>query len=254
MSARIAGAFDLTGRVAIVTGGTRGLGEETASWYAEAGADVVVVGRDLATADEVAARLPKPGRGYGCDVADESAVSGLTDWAVGEFGRIDILVNSAGVNVRGEIGELTLEEFEYVQRVNVTGTWLMCRAVAPVMLEAGYGRIINLGSINSVIGMPGRSAYGTSKGAVLQLTRTLAIEWASRGIAVNAVLPGPFKTDMNTALLEDPVKYEEFVSSIPVGRFAETPEIGPLMLLLAAEASGFITGAGFAIDGGWTAR
>ena len=141
-----------------------------------------------------------------------------------------------------------------MQRVNVTGTWLACREVVPVMKRNGYGRIINIASMLAVVAIPERTPYATSKGAVLQMTRALAIELARDKITVNAIMPGPFATEMNLPLTQDPEKYAAFIARIPMGRWGELHEIGGLALYLASPASSYVTGAGFAIDGGWVAQ
>jgi NAD(P)-dependent dehydrogenase (short-subunit alcohol dehydrogenase family) len=248
-------AFDLTGRVAIVTGGTRGLGNAAAEWLSAAGAIVAVAGRSRAVATEAARALPNPAVGFECDVAEEWAVSALVDSVLDEFDRIDILVNSAGVNLRGSATTMPLAEFEEVQRVNTAGTWLMCREVAGHMIDEGRGgRIINFASMLSEVGMAGRSSYSASKGAVMGMTRSLALEWAPHRITVNAVIPGPFATDMNAAVIENRAVHDEFVATIPLGRFGDPAELGPVVLFLASDASSFVTGTGFAVDGGWTAQ
>ena len=250
--------FKLKDRVALVTGGNRGLGKAIAQALAEAGARVALTSRDLnraqTAAREINAATGQRCQGYACDVTNPQQVEAVVSQVVDDFGGLDILVNNAGINIRGAIDQLSLEEFEQVQATNVTGVWLMCRAVAPHLKARGYGRVINMGSMLSVVSMPERTPYATSKGAVLQMTRTLALEWASLGITVNAILPGPFGTEMNTPLLNDPEKYQAFVNQIPMGRWGELDEIGGLAVFLASEAASFVTGAGILIDGGWAAK
>jgi NAD(P)-dependent dehydrogenase (short-subunit alcohol dehydrogenase family) len=250
--------FRMNGRVALITGGNRGLGKAMAKALAEAGANVVVTSRsaDEATsiAEQLASQYGKVCRGYACDVTEPADITALVANVIAEFGKIDALVNNAGINIRGPIETLSLEEFRKVQDTNVTGMWMLCREVAPHMKASRYGRVINVGSMLSVVAMPDRTLYATSKGAVLQFTRALALEWAPWNITVNAMLPGPFSTEMNRPLLEDPEEYQKFVSQIPLGRWGELEEIGGLALFLASDASSFITGTGIVIDGGWTAR
>jgi NAD(P)-dependent dehydrogenase (short-subunit alcohol dehydrogenase family) len=251
-------SFKLNNRVALITGGNRGLGKAIARALAEAGGRIALTSRDAAraqaTAAKIAADTGQTCRGYACDVTDPQTVETIVSQVVDDFGQIDILVNNAGINIRGEIDTLSLEEFKTVQETNVTGVWLMCRAVAPHFKTQRYGRVINMGSILSLVSMPDRTPYSTSKGAVLQMTRTLALEWAPFNITVNAILPGPFGTDMNQTLLDDPEKYQAFVSRIPLGRWGELDEIGGLAVFLASDASSFVTGAGILIDGGWAAQ
>jgi len=250
--------FRLNGKVALVTGGTKGLGKAMAEGLAAAGAQVAVISRHGDEAAAIAAELQAANRtpcaGYACDITQPDQVDALVARALAEFGQIDILINNAGINLRGAIDELTLDEFLQVQAINVTAPWLMCRAVAPHMKSRRYGRVINMGSTLSIIALANRTPYATSKGAILQMTRALALEWAPYNITVNAMLPGPFATEMNLPLKQDPAVYAEFVARIPLGRWAELEEIQGLAVFLASDASSFVTGAGITIDGGWTAH
>ena len=232
--------FKLNGKVAIVTGGTKGLGRAMAEGLAEAGAQVAVVSRHQSEAATVAQSLEKAtgrsSRGYSCDVTEPDQVTSLIAQTLQDFGQIDILINNAGINIRGPIDQLSLDEFLNVQAINVTGPWLMCRAVASHLKERRYGRVINIGSVLSSIAMADRTPYCSSKGAILQMTRALAMEWAPYGITVNAMLPGPFATEMNLPITEDPQAFQAFMDKIPLGRWGELDEIKGLAVFLASDA------------------
>ena len=246
----------LDGRVALVTGGTKGLGKSMAEGLAEAGAAVAIVSRHADQAAEVAlgitAATGQAAKGYGCDVTVPEQVEALVADVLADFGQVDILINNAGINIRGAIDALTLEEFLEVQTINVTGPWLLTRALAGHFKERRYGRVINIGSTLSIIAIANRTPYATSKGAILQMTRALALEWAPYGITVNCMMPGPFGTEMNTPIKNDPAQYEQFIAKIPLGRWGELEEIQGLAVFLASDASSFVTGAAITIDGGWT--
>jgi NAD(P)-dependent dehydrogenase (short-subunit alcohol dehydrogenase family) len=250
--------FRLEGRSALVTGGTRGLGRVMAEALAETGASVCITSRSIdaarTAANEIAAASGARVEGIEAEVATADGVNRLADVAHREFGRVDILVNNAGVNIRGTVGELSESDWDTVLDTNLKGVFLLSRAFGPAMCERRWGRVINLSSMLASIGLPGRAPYAASKAGVVGLTRVLALEWAASGVTVNAICPGPFATDMNRQLLNDPEKYAAFVQKLPVGRWGELHEIKGIVVFLASEASSFVTGAALAIDGGWTAQ
>ena len=249
--------FQLTGRCAVVTGGSKGLGLAMAAGLASAGADVVVVARNADEATGAAERLAGEygvrAIGHAADVRKENEAEEIMARAVREFGKVDILINSAGINIRGPIADLSLEDFEKVMSTNVTGTWLCCRAAVPVMRRNRWGRIINISSALGLVGFPGRTPYTASKGAVLQMTRTLALECAEDGITANSICPGPFLTDMNTAIA-DTDDGKRIVGVTALKRWARLEEIQGAALFLASDASSYVTGSALTVDGGWTAQ
>ncbi len=250
--------FRLDGRRALITGGAKGLGRVMAQAFAEAGADVAIVSRTLAdceaAAQDIAQATERKIFAAAADTTKESDLRALKQNLDENFGTIDILVNNAGINIRGNIDDLSEADFNAVMATNVTGPFLCAKVFGPSMCERQWGRMINLGSILSVISMPGRTPYASSKAAILGFTRTLALEWAGKGVTVNAICPGPFATDMNLQLLNDPEKYNAFVQKIPVGRWGDLHEIAGPALFLASDASSYVTGTTLFVDGGWTAQ
>lgn len=250
--------FDLTGRSAIITGGSKGLGAAMAAGLASAGADVMLVSRNAeqgqAVADEIARDLGHRAVACQADVSSESAAQQMAERAIEEFGKIDILINNAGINIRGPINELTFEEFQQVQRTNVDGVWLCARAVLPHMKKARYGRIINVASTLGVVGLTNRTPYTSSKGAVVQMTRALGLELAPFNITCNAICPGPFLTPMNETIADDEHTKKFIVGAVALQRWGELKEIQGAAILLASDASSFMTGSLLTVDGGWTAH
>ena len=247
----------LNGKVALITGASKGLGKAMALALGAEGARIALVARNLEQLNSVG-NLVKQASGdarvFQADVADEQQVQMLERDVTAAFGKIDILINNAGVNVRKMLVEFTLEEWHRVLNTNLTSVFLMCRSFVPHMKGTGYGRIINMTSIMSWVSLPGRAAYSASKTALLGVTRALALELGADGITVNGISPGPFATEMNTDLMQNPEINQQFISKIPVGRWGRVEEIGALALYLCSEEAGFITGTDILIDGGWTAQ
>ena len=247
----------LEGKVAVITGASRGLGKAMALALAGAGAKLALVARDRAKLEETASEAAALGAEsaiFIADVTDEAQVATMAQLIATQFGRVDILINNAGTNIRKPLVDYSFEEWRKVTDTNLTSVFLMCRAMIPSMTGRGYGLILNLTSIMSHVSLPGRTAYSASKAALLGLTRALAQELAPEGITVVGISPGPFATEMNTVLMQNPEVNQQFMSNTPLGRWGKVEEIGNLALFLCGEGGAFITGTDILIDGGWTAR
>lgn len=250
--------FDLTGKSAIITGGSRGLGYAMAAGLASAGCNVMLVNRNAEEGKLAAKQLE---RDFGtqvvsfrADITSQAETELMAQTAVDTFGKIDILINSAGINIRGPIDEVSHDDFSKVMNVNVHGTWLSSRAVVPFMKEKKCGRIINLASTLGLVGLANRTPYTASKGAVVQMTRALAIELAPFNIMVNAICPGPFLTDMNIPIADSEEAKTIVLGATALGRWGQLEEIQGAAIFLSSEAASYMVGSILTVDGGWTAR
>jgi len=247
----------LKGRSAVITGASKGLGKAMALAMAAEGAAIALVSRNREQLEGVAAEIAAAGgmaAVFVADVTSEEQVRRIEAEIVARFGKINILVNNAGINVRKPVTDFTLDEWRSVVDTSLTAAFLMCRSFVPHMKGQGYGRILNMTSIMSWVSLPGRTAYSASKAALLGMTRALALELAPEGITANGISPGPFATEMNRPLMENAELNAQFLSSVPLGRWGKVEEIGQLAVYLCSEDAGFITGTDVLIDGGWCAR
>ncbi|PYO11011.1 MAG: 2-deoxy-D-gluconate 3-dehydrogenase [Gemmatimonadetes bacterium] len=248
--------LDLTNRTAVVIGGTSGIGRAIALGLADAGANVVPTGRREKLAKEVAEDVIARGRdslAVTTDVSDTASIQKLADVAVDKFGKVDILVNAAGRTIRRPTLEVSDDEWEEILDTNLTGMLRACRIFGRHMIERRYGRIINIGSLTSVIALYEVAAYGASKAGVAALTKSLAVEWAPHGVCVNAILPGVFRTALNEGLLDGTPRGGELLMRTPMQRFGQPEEVAGAAVFLASDAASFVTGHLLAVDGGFLA-
>jgi len=247
----------LTNKTALITGASKGLGKAMALALGGAGARLILVSRNLEQLGDTAKAVRAVGGGaeiFRADVTQEADVLRLQQEVSARSGKIQILINNAGINIRKPVTDFTLDEWNQVIGTNLTGAFLLCRAFVPCMKGQGYGRILNLTSIMSHVAIAGRTAYAASKSGLLGFTRALALELAPEHITVNGISPGPIATELNAPILQNPELNNQFISKIPLGRWGREEEVGKLALYLCSEEAGFITGTDILIDGGWTAQ
>ena len=247
--------FDLTGRVAVVVGGTSGIGRTIALGLADAGADVVATGRRHALVESVSAEIVQRGRrslAMAADVGDLASLEQLRDETIGRLGRIDIMICAAGVIKRVPTLQMAEQDWHTIIETNLTGTLRACQVFGGHMVKAGSGRIVTIASLNSFVALVEVAAYTASKSGVAGLTRALAVEWAPHGVAVNAIAPGVFRTDLNRVLLESP-RGQELLLRTPMKRFGQAEELVGAAAFLSSDAASFVTGQILAVDGGFLA-
>lgn len=250
--------FDLSGRVGIITGGSKGLGLAMAAALASAGAHTILVNRNAeegqTAAEKINSQYDSTCIAIAADVTDEQQMEKVASQVMDRFGQIDILINNAGINIRGAIDELKAEEFKKVMSVNVDGLWLASKAVTPYMKKQGSGKIINIASTLGLVGLANRTPYASSKGAVVQMTRALGLELAPFNINVNAICPGPFLTEMNLPIAETPEAKNFIIGATAMGRWGELKEIQGAAIFLSSDASSYMVGSLVTVDAGWIAK
>ena len=248
--------FDLHGRTALITGGNGGIGLGIAKGFAESGANIAIAGRNTTKTEEVVANFSERNTsaiGIEVDVADQESVQDMIRNTLEAFGRIDILVNNAGIGIRNLPHEYPLEDWNKVIDINLTGAFLCSKAVYPNMKTRGSGKIINIGSMTSIFGLDWAVAYASSKGGIVQLTKTLAVSWAKDGIQANSILPGWIHTDLTQAIKDNfQNRYDHILSRIPEGRWGEPSDLSGTAVFLASDASNYVTGVSIPVDGGYT--
>lgn len=250
--------FRLDGKVAWITGATKGLGLQMAHALAGVGARVMINSRNsteaMAAARAIEDRHGVQAYGGAADVCSSDEIRRFLDAASAVVGSVDILVNNAGINIRKPTVDQSDDDWDRVLRTNLRGPFLCTRAVLPGMVQRRWGRVIHMSSMLGLVGLPGRPSYCATKGALITMAKTQALEVAHAGVTVNAICPGPFGTEMNKPLMDDPKKYAEFVARIPLGRWGEISEMDGVVVFLASPASSFVTGTTLVVDGGWTAQ